>query len=247
MKDLTPWYGFDKVNDGFSTFTSPQPIPREFRLKMYDFFLEHRINPCSLFQSRTMPDKEDMAYCVERGMNALVLLVPPGKLDEKVVTHVQGWREFLKSKGWLDMLYIFGFDEIESRPNVIPNMLRQRPQLKARFPQIPIACTINHPHPQWDSFIDIWIPTIYSYNHAEWTEQRRRTDDQVWGYTACEVPPFAGVLMDVPAIKHRILFWQNFQYRVPGYLYYMATGWSGNQSNPNKPRWPQIPWVPNTV
>ena len=242
-RDIARWYWFDKVED---TFNSPQTIPRAFRLKMYDLFLEHRVNPCALFERHTMPDKQDVPYCLERGLNAIAMLIPPGKVDEPVVQHVKGWHDFLKEKGCLDLLYVFGYDEVEGRPDVIPIMEQQRPRLKAMFPQIPISGTINRPHSKWDPFIDIWIPTTYEYDRDVWVDHRQKSGDTVWWYTACEVPPFAGVLLDVPAIKHRVLFWQNFKYRVPGYLYYLTTGWRENERGRGKPRWPDVPWITAT-
>ena len=239
-RDIVGWYRFEKMEN---TFEAHQTIPREFRLKMYDLFLEHRVNPCALFEAYTMPEKEDVRYCLERGLNAISMLIPPGEVDERVIRHVSGWRDFLKEKACLDLLHVFGYDEIEDRPDVVPMMERERPKLKELFPEIPISCTINRPHPEWDSFIDIWIPTTYRYDQAQWVRHCKETGDAVWWYTACEVPPFAGVLLDVPAIKHRILFWQNFKYRVPGYLYYLATGWRANQRGPGKPRWPDVPWI----
>jgi len=243
-RDITGWYGFEGVENAFD---SPGQIPREFRLKVYDFLLEHRINPCALFERHTMPEKEDVQYCVERGMNAVVMLIPPGEVNEEVIEHVRGWRDFLKERGWLDLLYIFGYDEAADRPDIWSMMEEERPKLKALFPEIPIALTGTYgdisAHPEWDSFIDIWIPTVYSYNHEEWDEHRSKTGDTVWWYTADSPGPFAGMLLDMPAIKHRILFWQNFKYGVPGYLYYLITGWRANVRNPGKPRWPDIPWI----
>ena len=245
LRDIAKWYGFEVPPNRFD---SPQTIPREFRLRMYDFLLSHRVNPSTLWQRHTMPDKEDVEYCVERGMNALAILVPIMEVNDEVIAHVAGWRDFLKEEGWLDLGYIFGYDEIEDRPQHIPTMLVERPKLKQAFPEIPLACTLRHPHREWDSFVDIWIPTTYVYDPEEWAEHLKTSpNDEVWSYTTCEIPPFAGVLMDVPALKHRVLFWQHFQYRIPGYLYYLATGWAPNQRKAGEPRWPDVPWVSSGV
>ena len=106
--------------------------------------------------------------------------------------------------------------------------------------------TVMQPHKDWDSFVDIWIPTIYEYNHDEWRAHlRNNPNDQVWWYTTRQTPPFASVLLDVPAISHRALFWQHYKYRIPGYLYYGSTLWRRNLTGTGKPRFPDIPWVPH--
>ena len=239
------WYGYGWMKNSIKT---PQQIPKEFRRKMYAFMLEHRINPCGLYEQHVFPDQEDVDFCLERGMNTLFLSYSPNASDTDMVEYLKDWRDFLKERDALDVAVIYGWDEIESRPQQFPKMVEEWTALKKIFPDIPFSCTINHPYPEWDSFIDIWIPHVASYNSQEWVEHLAKSpNDQVWWYTTCENPPYAGVLTDVPAIKHRILFWQNYQYRLPGYLYYAILEWKQNDPGPDKPRWPDVPWKTNVV
>ena len=239
------WYGYGWMKNSIKT---PQQIPRDFRRKMYAFMLEHRINPCGLYEQHVFPDKEDVDFCLERGMNLLMLSYSPNASDADMVAYLKDWREFLRERDALDVACIYGWDEIESRPRQFPKMVEEWTALKKIFPDIPFSCTIMRPHPEWDSFIDIWIPHLDGFHRREWTEHLERSpSDEVWWYTTCENPPYAGVLTDVPAIKHRILFWQNYQYRVPGYLYYAVLEWKQNDPGPDKPRWPDVPWKTNVV
>ena len=239
------WYGYGWMNNSIKT---PQQIPQDFRRKMYAFMLEHRISPCGLYEQHVFPDQEDVDFCLERGMNTLFLSYSPNASDADMVEYLKGWRDFLKERNALDVAVIYGWDEIESRPEQFPKMVEEWTALKNIFPDIPFSSTINQPHPEWDGFIDIWIPHLASYNPEEWAEHLAKSPgDQVWWYTTCETPPYAGILTDVPAIKHRILFWQNFQYRLPGYLYYAILEWKENDPGPDKPRWPDVPWKTNVV
>ena len=239
------WYGYGWMKNSIKT---PQQIPRDFRRKMYAFMLEHRINPCGLYEQHVFPDQEDVDFCLERGMNLLMLSYSPNASDADMVEYLKEWRDFLRERGALDVACIYGWDEIESRPHQFPKMVEEWTALKKTFPDIPFSCTIMRPHPEWNGFIDIWIPHIASYDPEEWAAHLANSpSDEVWWYTTCENPPYAGVLIDVPAIKHRILFWQNYQYRLPGYLYYAILEWKGNDPGPDAPRWPDVPWKTNVV
>jgi len=239
------WYGYGWMKNSIKT---PQQIPQDFRRKMYAFLLEHRINPCGLYEQHVFPDQEDIDFCLERGMNTLFLSYSPNASNADMVAYLKDWREFLKARDALDVAVIYGWDEIESRPQQFPKMVEEWTALKKIFPDISFASTIMHPYPEWDGFIDIWIPHVASFNSEEWAEHLAKSpNDQVWWYTTCETPPYAGILTDVPAIKHRILFWQNYQYRLPGYLYYAILEWKENDPGPDKPRWPDVPWKTNVV
>ena len=244
-RTVSVWYGYGWMKNSIKT---PQQIPQDVRRRIYAFLLEHRINPCGLYEQHVFPDQEDVDFCLERGLNLLMLSYSPNASDADMVAYLEDWREFLRQRDALGVACIYGWDEIESRPQQFEDMVTEWTALKRLFPDIPFASTIMHPHPEWDEFIDIWIPHVAAYDPEEWAAHLQKSpNDEVWWYTTCETSPYPGVLTDVPAIKHRILFWHNYQYGLPGYLYYAALEWTGNQNDPAKPRWPEVPWVPNKV
>lgn len=244
--ELGAWYG------GFSD---------DMRRDWYDFLLQKRLNPTNIYSRTPMPSKEDLPFCVERGLNAFSLAYTHNKDAEgreELAAMIRECEAYLKEKGWWDKAYIYGFDEI-LRPKY--HELRDMyGWVKSEFPDLPRMCTVI-PNEDLKGFVDIWVPVTSNYV-AEDAKAYTRDGDEVWWYVCCNPHhPYPNFFVDYPAIDPRIIFWMNWKYQVPGFLYHAVNLWTTNRSNqevqremrPHEDpevreairkgkRWPEIPW-----
>jgi hypothetical protein len=210
----------------------------------YAFLLEHRINPTNIYTSSPLPEKSDLPFCVERGLNAFCLVDTYDK-DEKgraeLAAMIKNYETYLKSNGWWDMAYLYGFDEI--RKEKYGELKDMYGWVKQTFPDLPRMCTVV-PNQELKGYIDIWVPVTSNWDQRD-AEEYTKNGDQVWWYV-CVNPhhPYPNFFTDYPAIDPRIIFWMNWKFKVPGFLYYAINLWDNNRKSSD--RWPDVPWNPLT-
>ena len=232
----------------------------EIRRAYYQFLLEHRINPTNIYSKAPVPSMEDLPFCLERGLNAFSLTYTHNKSGEdrqelkKMLTELQ---DDLKANGSWSKAYIYGFDEI--RPEKYGELRDMYGWIKEQFPDLPRMCTVV-PNEDLKGFVDIWVPLTANFNQKD-AEEYTKAGDQVWWYVCCNPgAPYPNFFVDYPAIDPRIIFWMNWKYHVPGFLYYAMNMWTSNRSPqasteqiPQEDpavrqairegkRWPEVPW-----
>ncbi len=95
-----------------------------------------------------------------------------------------------------------------------------------------------------DGALDIWAPNTARYRQAEFQAQQAKGDG-VWWYVCCGPgKPYANLMIEWPAIDHRLLLWQNWKYNVNGFLYWGLCVWCDNLQG--EKRWPDTKWNPAT-
>jgi hypothetical protein len=234
-------------------------VTPEQRREWYAFLLDRRISPTQIYSSTPVPEFEDMQFCVDRGLNAFTLACTWAKEGEglrEFLDTLHGYEKPLKEKGWWDMAYIYGFDELG--PTRFAELNSTYGAIKKEFPDLPTMATII-PCDNLKGSVDIWVPLTSNYD-PEWCNKFVKDGDQVWWYVCCHpVHPYPNFFVDYPAIDPRILFWMNWKYQVPGVLYYMMNLWGSNREpegtgseRPDDPewtkaiaegkRWPEIGW-----
>ena len=242
--DLKNWYG---------------ELTPEMRRAAYQFLLEHRISPMSLYSSAPVPTKENLEFCVDRGLTGFNLSYIRKETDKARLTDlVNEYRAFLKPKGLWDLAYVYGFDEIKLANYA--ELIDKFGFVKQQFPDLPTMCTVV-PNETLDKYVDIWVPLTKGWRASD-AEKYTKRGDSVWWYVCCTpLHPYANYFVDYPAIDPRILSWMNWKYQVPGMLYYTITNWSSNRLLENLPssrlphddpaavaaikagkRWPEVPW-----
>lgn len=236
-------------------------ITQEIRRAYYEFMLEHRLNPTNIYTRSPIPAKEDLPFCVERGLNAFCLAYTHNKAKEEraeLLKMLRDYESFLKEKGWWDKAYIYGFDEIA--PPKYTELRDMYGWLKEQLPDLPRACTVI-PNEDLKGYVDIWVPVTSNYKQKD-AEAYTNAGDEVWWYVCCNPHhPYPNFFVDYPAIDPRIIFWMNWKYRVPGFLYYTVNHWMTNRAIGGLPsnhyahedpqvreavkagkRWPEVPW-----
>jgi len=244
--DACRWYGFEGLP------------PPDFRLRLHELLLEHRLNPASLYTSEMWPPREDLQWCVERGLNALNLRTVDSDKPE-VIGYVREQAAWLREHGWLPLAYVYGFDEVA--PDRYDDVVKAFSAVRQAVPELRRACTVA-PNDRLEGTVDVWVPLTAAYDPKA-AEQRRRAGDEVWWYICCGPwHPYCNWFIDYPATDARVLFWQTHKYGVTGLLYYEVAMWrtnlitepsaDGTQIPPADERvrdaiaagkrWPDVPW-----
>lgn len=270
------WYHPDEVKKrlGMSDTTNHGPLytsnecsdilPQAKWHEIYDFLLAHRLSPTVIYsglkngKSRTVPAREDMEYCYERGMNATCLAncdVLPGDAAAadnymaQLEAYLRDWEGFVQSKHWPDMTwYVHGFDESEMRPNpaetVDPSINRVYGMIGEKFPWCKRE-TANPFHAKHVGRFDIWTPlTAQLSGDLTPYRERQAAGSEAWAYVCCGPgKPYANLFIDFPGVDPRILGWQFFQYKLTGFLYYLIDFYEPETNwNMNAPKWPEKAW-----
>ena len=231
------------------------------RRSFYEMLLRHRISPSNIYSSTPSPDRRDLGFCIERGLNAFVLSyigsAGPERQNE-LDKLLREYKPLLDEHGWWSKGYIYGFDEV--KPDRYSDVKAIYGWIREQWPDLARMCTVV-PNKDLKGYVDIWVPLTANFVAAD-AAQYVKGGDQVWWYVCC-VPahPYANWFVDYPAIDPRILFWMNWKYHVTGFLYYAINNWESNRradelarerrahSDPavrqaikQGKRWPEVPW-----
>lgn len=232
-------------------------ITSDQRRQAYQLLLEHRLNSTNIYSKTPSPDKEDLPFCVEHGLNAHNLSFIGGDKNETVRAEIAGvvreQEKYLKEKGWWDKAYVYGFDELPS--SKYPDLRNMFGWVKQQFPDLPRMCTAL-PNTELKGYVDIWVPLVANFDYEE-SQQYIKDGDQVWWYVCCGPErPWPNFFVDYPATDPRIIFWMNWKYQVPGFLYWTVNRWHSaltdrgpeiqKQIDAGK-RWPEVPWKTQTT
>lgn len=212
----------------------------EIKRNYYAFMLDHRLSVMNLYSKQPIPRREDMRFCFDRGQNFMTLAYTHNKDQEgrdELARMIREHRAFTEPKGWWDKACIYGFDEI--KPDKYHELRDMYGWIGREFPGLPRMCTVAPTEELMDS-IDIWVPLT-----SNWIEKDARefesSGNEVWWYVCC-VPyhPYPNFFIDYPAVDQRIVFWMNWKYGIPGFLYYAVNLWEVNRKS--KDRWPEVAW-----
>ena len=233
------------------------PINGEQRRQAEKLLLDHHLNPTDIYSKKPRPAMEDLPFCVDHGLNAFNLSyvgrAKSASARAEVAALIRQQEKLLKSKGWWDKAFVYGFDEVGS--SRYPDVQSVFGWLKQEFPDLPRMCTVM-PNPQLKGYVNIWVPLIANFDYDE-SQPYIGDGDEVWWYVCCGPErPWPNFFVDYPATDPRIIFWMNWKYQVPGFLYWTVNRWHTNlkgrspaiqkQIDAGK-RWPEVPWQTQTT
>lgn len=149
--------------------------------------------------------------------------------------YAQAVEAHLEEKGWLDMCYVYFFDE--PNPRQYEWVRDQFIRLKDVAPGIGRMLT-EQIDPKLIGGPNIWCPMTSTYNHED-AEERRAEGETIWWYI-CTVPkrPYAGMFIDHPGTDLRIWLWQTWKYNVTGILFWTTNLWTTGVAYPDHPQNP---------
>ncbi len=221
------------------------PEGRAMAGRYYEYMLAHRASPMLLPVDLASP--EAVPYLDDPRMTSF--LIPIGKKSDEelasLIRHLQDGGRF--SKG-----YFYEVDEPITKP-AFDALAAYTDRLRRIEPRYR-AVTPFWGNPDWDPAlktadvmlgrVNIWCPH-YLYFDAfpeirEFLKRRRSSGETTWWYI-CNNPrrSMNNIQIDMPAVPHRVLFWQQKREGLQGFLFWSINYWSR--------RYIQDPWLDQDV
>ncbi|MBR6471851.1 MAG: DUF4091 domain-containing protein [Victivallales bacterium] len=137
--------------------------------------------------------------------------------------YLHGIQEHLREKGWLDMSYVYWFDEPteEDYPYVM-NGLRK---LREGAPDLRRFLT-EQVEPELIGGPNLWCPVSYKTVLSTIAERQAAGEDFWWYVCTGPKMPYATLFTDHPATNLRVWLWQTWQHHVQGVLIWATTYWN---------------------
>lgn len=172
------------------------------------------------------------AMVQDRHVNSLCVPFSYRTEPEKCRAYLRDMAAYLRSKGWLDLAYIY----MEDEPNDAEQYetVRQQGAL-IRESGIKRLCTEQTvtSNSEWGTLygaVDIWCPLWCLYDEKT-ARERQELGEKVWTYTAlCQgkgTAPFWQI--DFSPVQFRAPFWVSWHYGVKGFLYWSSIYWGKGQ------------------
>jgi len=248
--------------DGFLEKIYGRPLNATLRQEYGNFVLRHRLNPDDI--SRTSPPAiKDLLHYRDAGLNAFNVLnmveprgerawvcwSPPSvytpEFKRRLIERLDPYVQQLRQNNLADRAYVYTFDE--RGEDFYPIIREYLGMVKQRYPEIATLTTAKIPQDpavMRDLNVDWNCPLTRAYDFDR-AEQCRAAGRQVWAYV-CLGPgyPYANWLVDHPLIEGRVIWWQAYQQKMDGMLYWGLNIWSrANNDRPIDPeRGPLLDW-----
>ncbi|MHC4398758.1 MAG: DUF4091 domain-containing protein [Planctomycetota bacterium] len=140
-----------------------------------------------------------------------------------------------REKGWLEMPYIYWFDEPAPKDYAFVRGGMER--IKKHAPELTTMLT-EQPEEELAGAIDVWCPISNNYDH-EAAQKRRAHGERFWWYV-CTGPkaPYCTLFIDHPATELRVWLWQTWKRNISGILVWQANYWTSSAAFPDAPQNP---------
>lgn len=146
-------------------------------------------------------------------------------------SQVKQIEEHLRQKGWLDMAYVYWFDEPDPKDYTFVRNGMER--LKRYAPGIQRMLT-EEPGDALAGAVDLWCPVSFNYDHKA-AEKRRAHGERFWWYVCCgPKAPYCTLFIDHPATELRVWHWQTWQRKIVGTLVWETNYWTSEAAYPDK-------------
>jgi hypothetical protein len=146
--------------------------------------------------------------------------------------------DHFREKGWLDIPFIYWFDEPDPKDyqfvrSGMDRLARTAPKLRRMLTEQPEEAMAGP--------VDIWCPVTPQYDHAAATK-RRSHGEHFWWYVCCgPKEPYCTLFIDHPATELRVWLWQTWHRGVDGILVWGVNYWNSDTAFPD-PAHPQNPY-----
>ncbi len=153
-------------------------------------------------------------------------------------SYVSQLQAHLREQGWLDMAYVYWFDE--PAPRDFDFVAQGMRRLKTYAPGLRRMLTEEPGDNVLSGLVDIWCPVSFHYDHAE-AEKRRAHNERFWWYV-CTGPkaPYCTLFIDHPATELRTWHWQTWQRDIVGTLVWQTNYWTSTAAFPDQPQNPYL-------
>ncbi|MDO5113972.1 MAG: hypothetical protein Q4E67_06315, partial [Planctomycetia bacterium] len=138
-------------------------------------------------------------------------------------------------KGWLDMVYIYWFDEPDSKDYDFVrdgmNLIKKyAPDLPTMLTEEPSMKTIAE---NALGKVDIWCPVTPNFSEEE-AKLCMDKGERFWWYVCCwPRAPYCTEFIDHSAVELRTWLWQTWKYNVKGILIWTSNWWTSDTAFPD--------------
>ena len=155
-------------------------------------------------------------------------------LHRKYLHEIQ---EHLREKGWLDMSYVYWYDEPEEQD--YPYVMNGFRKLREGAPDLRRMLT-EQVEPALFGGPNLWCPVTYSTVLSTIAERQAEGEDFWWYVCTGPKMPYATLFMDHPATNLRVWLWQTWQHQVQGVLIWATTYWNCDHIYTDRPQNPYV-------
>ena len=146
-------------------------------------------------------------------------------------SYVKQIEDHFRQKGWLDLAYIYWFDEPDPKDYQFVTNGMQR--LKRYAPGLRRMLT-EEPGDELKAPVDIWCPVSFNYDR-EAAGKKMAQGAKFWWYVCCgPKAPYCTLFIDHPASELRTWHWQTWQRDVEGTLVWQSNYWTSSAAYPDQ-------------
>ncbi|MFA6714140.1 MAG: glycoside hydrolase domain-containing protein [Victivallaceae bacterium] len=250
---------FDFKQTYLKRIYGPEKYPEMCR-RYIEYITGHRID-FALAPRELIPLELVIPYKNRLNMvNAGIYIDKKCKDEAKAVSRLKkllpSYVKAIRKNGLAKYAFFYGFDEFTD-PD-IPFVKKVLGMLKRTYPDIPTFTTTTVVPVTVEAMNELHIDWVckmfnrYDYRKAEMVRKRDHAK-QVWGYISFQPGyPYVNFMVTYPLIESRVVFWQCFQQKMDGFLYwglnkYGSSGCRAETRIPINPEnGPQVSWSVTT-
>lgn len=201
----------------------------ELYKKYYDFLLDYKITAYDLPYD-ILDDRAD-AYMSDPRVTSFRV---PYSGDDKVM--IAYYNKLATNEDWLKKAYFYPTDEpgtqdaLNYAVSCAERINKLCPGIKVNVP----LCGLSEFDGRnaidfFEDNFDLWClkSRLYEYEETERLKAKQENGDELWWYVCWEPGnPYCNLLVDQKGLQHRLLFWQQAQFGVTGFLYWSTNWWN---------------------
>jgi hypothetical protein len=255
---LRAWYGNDWTPEGSRRHA-------EVLHRYEDALLARRLGPGGEVAGQ-VPKREgkyDFATIDARlerllggGMNAFFMATAPNLQRQKKTAYsdefvrqftetVKAYADHLREKGWLDMAYVYVYDEAPK--SAWPQVQKIDRAIRAAAPGARIFQCLNQPEGvrELTGFADVFDVYVAQY-HKAGVAAAQEKGAEVWLAVCCYPMDHPNLFLEYPLLDARVIPLICWKYGAAGFEYWSPISWGKNYVKGAAQRWPDVPWIANT-
>lgn len=228
--------------------------------------LEHRLGPGGEVAGAIAKGKDGryqfdrldatLQRLIGQGMNAFILGTAPnlkraGKNEytpefiAEFTERIKACGDHLREKGWLDMAYVYTYDEApEKHWGEVRKIARA---IKKAAPGLRILQCLNEPQgvKALAGEVDVFDVYVGQY-HKSGVQALQAKGTEAWLAVCCYPMEHPNLFTEYPLLDARILPLFCWKYQARGFEYWSPVAWGRNWRKKPPQQWPNVPWDPNT-
>lgn len=231
-----------------------------------DILLEHRLGPGGEVAAHPRKGRDGkynfagidatLERLIGKGMNAFIMGTAPnlkraGKNEyspefiRKFTEMLKVYGDHLREKGWIDMAYVYTYDEAPKRH--WGEVKKIAKAIKQTAPELRILQCLNEPEGVRDlaGHVDVFDVYVAQY-HKTGVQAMQREGTEAWLAVCCYPMAHPNLFIEYPLIDARVLPMFCWKYKAAGFEYWSPVAWGRNWRKKAPNQWPNIPWDPNT-